>query len=79
MKTAISLSNEVFDAAEKLRERLGMPRSRLYTKAVEAFVKAHRTAGVKEALDAVYAKESAQLDPVLRGMQHRTVGKGRAW
>lgn len=69
MKTAISLSSEVFDAAERLRERLGMPRSRLYAKAVEVYVKSFRSTGVREALDAVYATESSEVDPVLARMQ----------
>lgn len=77
MKTAISLSSEVFDAAERLRERLGMPRSRLYAKAVEAYVKSFRTTGVREALDAVYATESSAVDPVLARMQKATLGRER--
>jgi len=46
-----------------------MSRSEFYTKAVEAFVKANRAKGVKEALDAAYAAEDSGVDPVLMAMQ----------
>lgn len=69
MKTAISISDEVFDAAERLAHRLRISRSQLYTKAVAEFVRAQRGKGVREALDAVYATESSALDPVLDRLQ----------
>ena len=52
-----------------MAKRLGVPRSRLYARAVEAFVKAHRAAGVTEALNAVYGTEPSNLDPALTAMQ----------
>lgn len=69
MKTAISISDEVFDAAEGLSKQLGMSRSELYTHAVAAFVRARRRRGLKEALDAVYAAEPSTLDPILEKLQ----------
>ncbi|MEK7767864.1 MAG: hypothetical protein AAB368_16660, partial [bacterium] len=79
VKTAISLSDDVFDTAERLSKRLGISRSRLYAKAVEAFVKAHRSEGVREALDAVYGSESSNIDPALARMQRRSVAGSRKW
>ncbi|MCH8150175.1 MAG: hypothetical protein IH987_19725 [Planctomycetes bacterium] len=69
MKTAISIPDEVFDAAERTAKRLSMSRSQLYTKAVEAFLEAHKTEGVTEKLDEVYTAEPSRLDPVLSRMQ----------
>ncbi|HEV3277889.1 MAG TPA: hypothetical protein VG860_13810 [Terriglobia bacterium] len=69
MKTAISIPDPVYRAAERTSKRLGMSRSAFYSKAVDAFVKANRAKGVKEALDAVYATEDSSLDPVLMAMQ----------
>jgi len=74
MKTAISLADDVFDTAEQLSRRLGISRSRLYAKAVEAFVKSHRSSGVREALDAVYGAESSKVDPALSRLQRKSVG-----
>ena len=69
MKTAISIPDDVFDAAEAVARRLGMSRSELYTTAVQAFVASQQQTGVKEALDAVYATEDAHLDSVVARLQ----------
>jgi metal-responsive CopG/Arc/MetJ family transcriptional regulator len=69
MKTAISIPDELFYAAEELSQRLGLSRSEFYTKAVAAFLEHQRATGVKEALDAIYAVEDSRLDPVLVTLQ----------
>lgn len=69
MKTAISLPDPLFEAAEALAEQLAMSRSQLYVKALEAFVLAHRDQAVTAALNRVYETESSQLDPVLESIQ----------
>ena len=69
MKTAISIPDPLFEAAEAVARRLGLSRSALYARAVDAFVRAHRGKGVTEALDAVYATEESALDPVLGQLQ----------
>jgi metal-responsive CopG/Arc/MetJ family transcriptional regulator len=38
MKTAISIPDQVFKSAEVLASRLGISRSELYAKAIEAYV-----------------------------------------
>ena len=62
MKTAISIPDQVFEAAESLASRLGVSRSELYAKAVEAFIKQHRNQGVTARLNEVYSSESNSLD-----------------
>ena len=69
MKTAISIPDDMFYAAEELSQRLGVSRSELYTRAVAAFLEHQRATGVKEALDAIYAVEDARLNPVLARLQ----------
>jgi metal-responsive CopG/Arc/MetJ family transcriptional regulator len=39
MKTAISLPDSVFEEAEALAQQLGLSRSELYTKALQAYLK----------------------------------------
>jgi predicted transcriptional regulator len=63
MKTAISIPDPIFEAAERLAQRLDMSRSQLYAQAVEIFVRTHHRSGITEALDRVYAKEPSGLDP----------------
>ena len=53
MKTAISIPDDMFYAAEELSQQLGLSRSELYPRAVAAFLEHQRATGVKEALDAI--------------------------
>jgi hypothetical protein len=72
MKTAISIPDPLFQAAEDLAHRLA--RSELYTRAIELFVKRHRRSGVREALDRVYSREPSGLDPLLAAVQAASIG-----
>jgi len=69
MKTAVSIPDPVFDAAEKVAGRLGLSRSELYARAVAEFVRRHREDEVTRALDKVYAQDSSRLDPILERIQ----------
>ena len=72
MKTAISLPDDLFAAAEALAQRLGVSRSRLFATALAEFVAKHQTRKVTERLDAVYSAEPSALDSDLRRAQrHR--------
>ncbi len=75
MKTAISIPDRVFEAAERLAKRLGMSRSELYSKAVANYVDRNRAMGVRERLDAVYETDpvSSRLDDVIAKMQSASV------
>jgi metal-responsive CopG/Arc/MetJ family transcriptional regulator len=53
MKTAISLSDELFEAVEKLVRRSGRSRSELYAEALREYVARHSPDEVTEALNAV--------------------------
>ena len=78
MKTAISLPDDLFKAAESLAGRLGMSRSRLYAAALEEYLARHQARRVTEKLDAVYAAEPSELDPRLAAAQRRAL-KGSEW
>jgi predicted transcriptional regulator len=69
VKTAISIPDEVFQAAEELAERLGVSRSELYATAVAQYVAALRSRGVTARLNEVYAGESSSLDPAFEQAQ----------
>ena len=51
MKTAISLPNDVFEAAEATAKQLGLSRSELYTRAIRAYLEAHGTDRLTEKLN----------------------------
>ena len=71
MKTAISIRDEVFEAAECTAQALGLSRSQLYTRAVSEFVARHRAEDVTARLDAVYGDDdsASDLDHVLTTLQ----------
>jgi hypothetical protein len=73
MKTAISIPDSIFKAAEKLASRLGYSRSELYTKAVDEFLQKHRNDGVTKKLDEIYSKESSLLDSGIQALQTASI------
>jgi metal-responsive CopG/Arc/MetJ family transcriptional regulator len=75
MKTAISVPDSVFEAAEQLAHRLGLSRSELYVKAVEEFISAHKNRGVTEKLNEIYGQNSSSIDPGLIQLQLASILK----
>ena len=69
MKTAISLPDSVFEEGEVLAQQLGLSRSELYTKALQAYLKKYNRNQIRLKLNQVYSKESSQIDPVMSRMQ----------
>jgi antitoxin MazE6 len=78
MKTAVSLPDPLFKAADALADRLGMTRSRLYATAIEDFIARHQARTVSERLNAVYGSESSALDQSTRKMQSKRL-KRASW
>ena len=73
MKTAVSLPDNLFSAAERHAKRIGVPRSRLYAIALAEYLEKQQFCGVKEALDTVYGAEPSEVDPVLNAMQNASI------
>lgn len=77
MKTAISIPDKIFAAADTLAEKMGVSRSRLYATAVAEYLAKHQDEGITQQLNAVYAEEPSGLDDALRTAQARSVGSGQ--
>jgi metal-responsive CopG/Arc/MetJ family transcriptional regulator len=75
MKTAVSIPDPIFHAAEALAKRLGLSRSELFSRALEAYLEAHQHDRVREALDAIYRQEASRLDATLAQMQWASLPK----
>lgn len=75
MKTAISIPNDTFDAAEHFASGAGMSRSELYTKAVREYIDKHRYIDITKALNKIYAKSNSNLDNELHSMQTNSLQK----
>ena len=78
MKTAISVPDQIFQAAEILAQRLGMSRSELYATALGQFLKEHKNQGVTERLNQVYEQEPSSLDEGYERLQSISVD-GDSW
>lgn len=67
MKTAISIPDNLFEAAEKVARRLGISRSELYQRAITRYLEQEGGDVVRERLDAVYGSPTSRgLDPLIR-------------
>lgn len=80
MKTAISIPDKVFKAAEKAAKRLGVSRSELYVRAIQEYLAQHSDDHVTEELNNIYSSSKAhsQLDSALGKMQSSSLN-GREW
>ena len=81
MKTAISIRDDIFEAAERVALDMGISRSELYSKAVELFVSRHENERVTERLDAVYgeAGSPSALDGALATLQTLSLPTDEEW
>jgi metal-responsive CopG/Arc/MetJ family transcriptional regulator len=75
MKTAISIPDPLFEAAERFAQRMGMSRSQLYAVALQEYLQAHKREQITNQLDAVYAGEDSSLDPILVKLQAHTLAE----
>ncbi|MBM4123516.1 MAG: hypothetical protein FJ246_00950 [Nitrospira sp.] len=74
MKTAISIPDTEFEAAERLAKRLRVSRSQLYRKAITDFVARHAETRVTEKLNEVYAEPAESvLDELWQRAQAKSV------
>lgn len=55
MKTAVSIPDVLFDKVERTAKKLGIPRSKLFAKALEEFISNHQKENITEKLDKVYS------------------------
>jgi metal-responsive CopG/Arc/MetJ family transcriptional regulator len=74
MKTAISIPDDLFQAAERAAKHLGLSRSELFQRAVAAFLERQSETLVTDALNEIYqSEEPSVLDPVLERMQRASL------
>jgi metal-responsive CopG/Arc/MetJ family transcriptional regulator len=75
MKTAISLPDELFSAADSLADRLGVSRSELYATALAEFLAKHDESEITARLDRLYATEPSSLDVAFHRAQRQSLGR----
>ena len=75
MKTAISIPDKLFQAADQYAKNHGFSRSNLYAKAVAQFLEQHPTDYITKQLNEVYPDKSSKFDKTLSTMQFNSVEK----
>jgi metal-responsive CopG/Arc/MetJ family transcriptional regulator len=75
MKTAISIPDDIFSAAENFAHQSHLSRSALFTRALMEFLARRRNDGVTERLNRLYSEEESNLDATLSKMQASVVAK----
>ena len=75
MKTAISIPDEVFEAADRTAKKLGLSRSELYATAVREYVKRCQTENITSRLNEVYSSNDSHLDHSIQNAQTKVVAK----
>ncbi|HEX6984754.1 MAG TPA: CopG family transcriptional regulator [Planctomycetaceae bacterium] len=73
MKTAISIPDSLFEAAEELARRSGLSRSELYAKALAEYVEKQRGEWITEQLNRVYATEDSAPDEFVKQIQAHSI------
>ena len=75
MKTAISIPPKIFAGAEKLAEKMGMSRSKLYVTAIKSYLEAHEGDAITAKLNEVYSQVESKLDHKLKKLQAKAISR----
>ena len=82
MKTAISLSDSLYERAEETASYLGIPRSKLFVIALEEFLTKNDGKLITEKVNEIYSKiDTKEFDPYLNvGLETmRNLSKNDTW
>lgn len=75
MKTAISIPDSLFEAAERFAHDNGLSRSELFARAIQLYLQTYQRQNITDVLNQVYAEEASTLDPALAAAQTRVLLK----
>ncbi len=75
MKTAISIPDKLFMAADNYAKNVGISRSHLYAKAVAMFLEQQSTSQITKRLNDIYSTNSSKLNRSLATMQSCSMEK----
>jgi metal-responsive CopG/Arc/MetJ family transcriptional regulator len=76
MKTAISLTNDLFESVEKLASKMNISRSELFQNAIRNYIEDKETTYITNKLNEVYSVHdsgNSSLDPVLKEIQLKSL------
>jgi len=73
MKTAVSIPDPIFTAADRLARRLGISRSELYARALERELSDESDEAITAQLDSLFVDLDSTVDPLVASAQRRVV------
>lgn len=73
MKTAISIPEPIFQAAEEMAHSLGISRSELFSTAMAEYLENYKYQNVTDSLNEVYKLNDSALDDELTKMQFNSI------
>jgi metal-responsive CopG/Arc/MetJ family transcriptional regulator len=79
MKTAISIPDELFYSAENTARRLGIPRSQLFARALEEYIRNHSKEQITEKLNKIYSEKSESIFNEISVSKLRESLKNDSW
>jgi len=81
MKTAISLPDALFAAAEETAKSLGLRRSQLFAKALEEFISHHQKENITEKYNEIYTNNEIKqdTDELVTILNLRELTKNDSW
>lgn len=65
MKTAISVSDEIFELSERLAKQLKVSRSKIFAMGVEKLGKEYEKNEITEKLNKFYSENKAEVEPII--------------
>lgn len=71
MKTIVSISNEIFESADRLARRTRKSRSQLFSDALREYLARHASNEVTEAMNRVCDEIGETKDPFVSSAAHR--------
>jgi len=75
VKITVSIPVSLFDGADRLARRRGVPRSRLYAEALQHYVDEDSESEVTRQLDELAAEIDTSMDPVVKELQRRALAR----
>jgi metal-responsive CopG/Arc/MetJ family transcriptional regulator len=75
VKTAVSIPDALFEAADRAARRLGLSRSELYARALERFLGEEPDDAITARLDEIYGLEDSSLEAEVVEAQRRAVAE----
>ena len=69
MKVAVSVPDQIFEAAERLAKQRRVPRSQIFAEALSAYVESRSAEAITSKLNEIYGQEESAIDSGLSQTQ----------